>query len=478
MPFAGYIMKPKDISWVKFAGNNANFCINEILTNIVSNFTNPIKFILYPILGMWKIILSVLQAIRKMFASIRDKLTMVVKNIMNRVASFMIVLQQIIIAMRDLFAKVQGVAVAGLYTVLGSYYTLKSALGAILELCIIFLIVMAAMIVGFWLMPWTWWLAASMTVVFIAISIPLIIMTAWLGKIMNIRTSRGAPGKPSCFVGDTPIMLKNGETVNISNIKVGDVLKDGGVVTSRFKLKKTSYDDIGQIHSTMVTGCHYVFYEGKWIKSREHPDYNIIMDTSNVEYLYCLNVSTKKIHVGNLVFSDWDDMIRPNEVYEFMKQVKDNMPTPMISETELYNPENIHKCFDGGLDGLTYIDTLDGAIPISKIKPGQQLGLGNMVLGVVKIYAKDIEQIYCMVKNGSDGNHVIRGGRNNIYKLRGDSVHSGIHKSTLFEFLDKKTVEDAKRKKTLYHLVTEKGEFTTEEGLTFLDYNSCLDHFE
>ena len=43
MPFAGYIVKPKNIGWVKFAGNNATFCINEILTNIVSNFTSPIK---------------------------------------------------------------------------------------------------------------------------------------------------------------------------------------------------------------------------------------------------------------------------------------------------------------------------------------------------------------------------------------------------------------------------------------------------
>ena len=394
MPFAGYIMKPKDTGWVKFAGNNANFCINEIFTNIVSNFTNPIKFILYPILGMWKIILSALQSIRKMFKSIRDKLTMVVKNIMNRVASFVIVMQQIIISMRDLFAKAQGVAVAGLYTVLGSYYTLKSALGAILQLVVIFLIAMAAMIVGFWLMPWTWWIAASMTVMFIGISIPLIIMTAWLSKIMNIKGSSppGKPGKGSCFVGNTPIMLKNGETVNISTIKVGDILKDGGLVTGRFKLKKTDTDEIGQIYSTQVTSNHYVFYDGDWIKSREHPAYNILMDTSDVTCLYCLNVSTKKIHIENLVFSDWDDMIKPNEVYHFMKQIKDTV-SPSLSDADLYNPENIHKYFDGGLDELTYLDTMDGAIPISKIKLGTKLGLGNMVIGVVKIYAKDIEQI-------------------------------------------------------------------------------------
>ena len=102
--------------------------------------------------------------------------------------------------MRDLFAKVQGVAVAGLYTVLGSYYTLKSALGAVMELCIIFLVTMAAIIVGFWMMPWTWGIAAGLTAVFISISIPLIVMTVWLSKIMNIQTSRSPPGKPGRLV--------------------------------------------------------------------------------------------------------------------------------------------------------------------------------------------------------------------------------------------------------------------------------------
>ena len=100
MPFAGYIMRPKGVSWVEFAGNNANYCINDMFTNIVSNFTNPIKFILYPILGMWKIIFSVLQSIRKMFLSIRDKLKQVVANLMNRVSGFVIVIQQIIISMK------------------------------------------------------------------------------------------------------------------------------------------------------------------------------------------------------------------------------------------------------------------------------------------------------------------------------------------------------------------------------------------
>ena len=481
MPFAGYIMRPKGVSWVEFAGNNANYCINDMFTNIVSNFTNPIKFILYPILGMWKIIFSVLQSIRKMFLSIRDKLKQVVANLMNRVSGFVIVIQQIIISMRDLFAKVQGVAVAGLYTVLGSYYTLKSALGAVMELCIIFLVTMAAIIVGFWMMPWTWGIAAGLTAVFISISIPLIVMTVWLSKIMNIQTSRsppGKPGRPSCFSGDSRITLKNGETIPIREVKIGDVLKDGGVVTARMKVKKTPDNIIGLISPYVrVTGCHYVYHEGSWIKSLSHPNFSLVPDASDIEYLYCLNVSTKKIHMGGLVFSDWDDMIKTDETYGFMTQLKDTL-YPTMSTTELYNPENIHKYFDGGLDGMSIIDTTDGSIPISKIKVGTELCLGNTVIGVVKIYAKDLDQMYYNVSGRGSATHVLRGGINLIYKTSSGCELSSKSRTTLFEFIDKKEVETKNKSKVLYHLLTETGEFKTDCGLILQDYNSCLDHFE
>ena len=481
MPFAGYIMRPKGVSWVEFAGNNANYCINDMFTNIVSNFTNPIKFILYPILGMWKIIFSVLQSIRKMFLSIRDKLKQVVANLMNRVSGFVIVIQQIIISMRDLFAKVQGVAVAGLYTVLGSYYTLKSALGAVMELCIIFLVTMAAIIVGFWMMPWTWGIAAGLTAVFISISIPLIVMTVWLSKIMNIQTSRsppGKPGRPSCFSGDSRITLKNGETIPIREVKIGDVLKDGGVVTARMKVKKTPDNIIGLISPYVrVTGCHYVYHEGSWIKSLSHPNFSLVPDASDIEYLYCLNVSTKKIHMGGLVFSDWDDMIKTDETYGFMTQLKDTLYPTMLT-TELYNPENIHKYFDGGLDGMSLIDTTDGSIPISKIKVGTELCLGNTVIGVVKIYAKDLDQMYYNVSGRGSATHVLRGGINLIYKTSSGCELSSKSRTTLFEFIDKKEVETKNKSKVLYHLLTETGEFKTDCGLILQDYNSCLDHFE
>ena len=181
--------------------------------------------------------------------------------------------------------------------------------------------------------------------------------------------------------------------------------------------------------------------------------------------------------MGGLVFSDWDDMIKTDETYGFMTQLKDTLYPTMLT-TELYNPENIHKYFDGGLDGMSLIDTTDGSIPISKIKVGTELCLGNTVIGVVKIYAKDLDQMYYNVSGRGSATHVLRGGINLIYKTSSGCELSSKSRTTLFEFIDKKEVETKNKSKVLYHLLTETGEFKTDCGLILQDYNSCLDHFE
>ena len=52
----------------------------------------------------------------------------------------MIPIQKMFIALMDIFQKIQGVMTAGLYTMLGSYYTLQSLMGSILELFVKMLI--------------------------------------------------------------------------------------------------------------------------------------------------------------------------------------------------------------------------------------------------------------------------------------------------------------------------------------------------
>lgn len=111
-----------------------------------------------------------------------------------------------------------------------------------------------------------------------------------------------SPG--ACFIGSTPIILKDGSTRNIQDIRLGDILVDGGRVTAihQFRSSDTVYD-LGGIH---VSGDHLI--DG--MRVCNHPD-AIPMDWS-LRHLWCLTTTTRyipcKSYKGTLMFADWEEI--------------------------------------------------------------------------------------------------------------------------------------------------------------------------
>jgi hypothetical protein len=103
---------------------------------------------------------------------------------MGRVVNVTVPLQQIVISFKDLISKIQGTMTAGLFTLFGSYYTLKSFLGVIAQFIIAILITFAATIAALWAVPLTWGAAAANTAVFVAISIPMVIVLTFMTKVL------------------------------------------------------------------------------------------------------------------------------------------------------------------------------------------------------------------------------------------------------------------------------------------------------
>jgi len=491
MPFAGYIVKPEGIPWLNFTANNFNYCTNNILQNIVSSFFKPIQMVLLPLLGLWKMIMNTMQAMRKMFYYIRKQFTSIYANILNRLFSVVIVFQKMGIALRDMFAKIRGVLITSFYTFLGVYASLKLALGVVMELAIIFLVVLSVTIIGLWFTPWTWGIAAALTAMFVALSIPLIYIIAFMDKIMHTRPSRGVPGKPSCFDENTIIKLKerdsdgNRMNVYIKEIELGDKLANGGVVTGIFKVHYNG-QRIGVLDNVIVTGDHYVRYDNNWIHSCEHPEYMPFSDY-DAEYLYCLNVSTKCIKINNMVFSDWDDMTTTNEVYMYNKKYSELEDiVSSVNEIEMHEPINIHRFFDGGFSKNTKIFTANhGYKNISSISIGDELDLGNFVTGIVIVDSSDLEQYEYVLKKeyrdtkSSTGifnllHEVIVKSTSNIVYEKG-SVRSRTDKvSTLEECIERRKCNNPE--KVMFHLLTSSGKFIIDDTIIY-DYNSCLDHF-
>jgi hypothetical protein len=224
--------------------------------------------------------------------------------------NMMIPLQQIIISFKDLVGKIQGAMTAGLFTLLGTYYTLKSLLGAIAQFIIIILIALAALIFMFWIFPFTWGFAISNTVIFVAISIPLAIMLAFMSDVLQVQTNLSIPGlqKPtsSCFDENTVLCMNDGNKKKISEIRVGDILMNNNEVTSIFKVSSKG-SKMYKLGNILVSSTHIINYNNKWLPISQHPD-AVICHNYVSPFLYCLNTVCKTISIDDYLFTDWDEV--------------------------------------------------------------------------------------------------------------------------------------------------------------------------
>ena len=476
IPFAGNIMRPTDMSAIEYTGKNFNSCLNNTLEQITGYFVQPVQTILGPIMKLWTSMLMVLQNIRKMFLHIRTKLASIFKDFFTRLTNILPPMQRMIVALKDMLAKIQGVFKSGVYMLVGVYYSMMSFFGLLLTLVIIILISLSVLIILTlalaWFAPWLWAVAATLTVVFVSIMVPLLIMVVFFAEF-GVESPLAVPSAPaSCFGPNTPIMRLGGSIVLMSEVRPGTILIDGGVVTSTMRIE-TGNNDVFTLHGINVTGKHYVKHGDEWIYVKDHPEAerNIDYDSS---FVFCINTSTKYITIGDTIFSDWDELHEDNMV----KTHLGHHPT-MVQEKGYnvkHNPQDVHRYFEGGVVSDTLISCLDGtAVFIDRIKIGTKLADGSRVIGLVTILGADLCQTTSHVGSNLGDNPfaILRGGPHNVF------IDSNTQKpqSTLF-VKPYSVVESPTTHSILYHLITDTGKITISNGVVMCDYTACIDFFD
>jgi len=237
-------------------------------------------------------------------------------------------------------------------------------MGAILELFIRMLVILVLIIVGLWVIPFTWPAASAMSAVFLAISIPLSIIIFFMKEVLHIKSS--SLPRLRCFDEYTLISLENKDKIHIKNINVGDKLSNGSYVTAKIKVTSANLK-IYQIGNIIVSESHLVKYNSKWIRVIEHPDAKKII--YNKEFLYCLNTSNKIMEIDGFVFSDWDEIIEDklSILNKYNKNIK--------------NVENIHEFLDDGFEENTIVMNKK----IQEIMIGDILENGAFIYGIVEV---------------------------------------------------------------------------------------------
>ena len=150
IPFAGYINVPDGKSAFDYTGENFQYCMQSILVNITGNIMKPFEFLLAGVTNFFYMLSGTINQIRTVLSILRDNISNFVQEIIHRLLITIIPLQNIMIKVTDMFNKIQGIMMASLYTMLGAYLTLKSLMGAMMELVIRVLVIMTIIIIGLW----------------------------------------------------------------------------------------------------------------------------------------------------------------------------------------------------------------------------------------------------------------------------------------------------------------------------------------
>lgn len=439
IPFAGLITHPEGISASEYTSENFTFCTQNILSNITGFAVEPLTFITNTLKSVANTIQSAIQSIRAMFDKVRSSMQAVTEEIMGRLMNIMMPLMQIIISFKDLVSKIQGTMTAGLFTLLGGYYALKSLMGAIAQFIIIILIALAVMIAVFWIIPFTWGAAIANTVIFVAIAIPLAIILAFMIDVLKVNTSYKIP-RVKCFDKNTLIKMNNGTLKKIINIKVGDILSDNNIVTAKIKVA-TEGSQMYILNNIIVSDSHIVYFKNNWIPVSKHPNARKC-DSYTEDYLYCLNTTDKIIKINDIIFTDWDEIYNDS-----LNKVLNN------SIILIKNKHDIHEYLDCGFCESTKICMKDkSSVSINTIKINDILENGEKVYGIVEI----------------DGSSLLQQFRYNL----GENIFVEGYAPNL-TFVDKKNIDLNYR---LYHLLTDNGTFKI--GNTIIkDYNATIDRF-
>jgi hypothetical protein len=444
MPFAGMINAPDGESSGQYTQDNFNYCTQAVITDTMQVATMPLQFITSMLNTLVSVINETINVIREMINKVRNAILSVSKNVMGRLGNMMIPLQFIIIKMKNLLGQVGGIMTASLYTALGSYYTLQSLMGAIAEFIIDILIALGITVAVLWIVPFTWGAAAAMTVIFIAIAIPMAIILYFMIDVLKVQTDLSIPSV-KCFDENTLLDMNNCTTKYMKDIKVGDVLQDSSAVTGIIQLSAcdtTMYN----VNNVIVSNNHCIKHNNKWIHCENHPS-AIHIENYDKPYIYCLNTTSKIIPINKMTFTDWDE-IYSDDIYK--GQIK--------------NSFDIHKYLDGGFSPNMKVKTKNGYKFIEEVKVNDILYDNVKVYGIVQI----------------DGRYLSKFG-NYFYNHNCISCGGSLKMFFNEEIKDFSTfctgIVKTNRIPIYYHLLTNKGYFYVE-NLRFGDYNTLVDFFD
>lgn len=186
IPFAGFIYKPEGKTVLEATADNFAECGQNVTKNIAGYALQPFRYLLTAVTSSLKEISNSIIATRSIFSKMRDGIAEFTDDVMGRSLNIMTPLQTVMVDVKDIMAKSNGVGSSVIYVLYGAYLTLKALLGSIIDFIKIGLIALAALIIILWAIPFVGWFAAGVaTACYIVIAVILAIVIINFNNIIK-----------------------------------------------------------------------------------------------------------------------------------------------------------------------------------------------------------------------------------------------------------------------------------------------------
>ena len=460
LPFAGIINPSVGKTMVEYTLSNFNYCVSKALSVSFPNVTAS-----YDLDGTLDSVINRsdgvdltgvnLTTFSSMIEELKQSAIDAMNRVKNKVANSTVPLQQTMYTMQDMFARLQAIFMAGIYTSLGNSLILKSLMSQFLASISKIFYILLVVITALYVIPGTQGLAVATTVV----TMPLLVATAsinlTMGRAYGLNPAK-LPAIHKCFDKNTLLKMDNGEHKLLKDIQIGDVLADSNVVTSTIKLD-SKFVRMYNVNGVIVSEFHKVKYGNDWVPISTYP-HRTPVEMYSEPYIYCLNTTNKIIKINDLEFLDWDEVYHSHLL-------------KVLNYKNVQTKPNIHALLDGGFCGDTMIRLYSKQLVcIKDIKLGDKLINGAVVYGTVKIKADNVSNF---AEYSLGQRNVFRGGPNLIFYDSYGKLHTTMDVDDILKNPDH-SISYLRKPNVLYHLLTDKETFYVG-NIKFKDYNSLID---
>lgn len=311
-------------AYMPFAGFVGQDVFKTFTDCTMKSFHDYTGFVVDPIMSQFSTVANVVSEIdnsmssmRVMMAQTRTGFLGIVGMVFGKIQNLMSQFQYIIIRMRTLLARVIGIMMSFIYIFYGGMRTGES------------------------------------------------VMNGPIGQTISFL----------CFDPETELDTMDKQKIKIKDVKVGMVLRNWEVVTSKYIL--TGEDvPMFQLGNVKVSGHHKVYHIDKYICVKDHPD---AVPIPEVPLLTCINTESHQIVIDDKFFLDFVEDTDEKRMKSRRDEVELKFNGKLNPKNQITTPTS---CFPTGFNGDTLVALKRGNVPISSVKVGDVLDNGDLVMGI------------------------------------------------------------------------------------------------